>query len=89
MNSSDLSADLQAIVDTRIGVIDAGEYMLILRILDGGGCEFLSPTGEWVAEQVSLVRLIAVVPTKEKPYRACALTEFTAAVLDVRDAEGR
>ena len=67
--NSDLSAELQSIIDARIGVIDAGEYMLILRILDDGGYEFLSPTGEWVAESCAepckLVRLIAVVPTEE------------------------
>ena len=62
---SDLLAELQAIVDARIDVIDAGEYMLILRILDDGGYEFLNAAGEWVAESCELVRLIAVVPTEE------------------------
>jgi len=68
--NSDLSAELQAIVDARIGVIDAGEYMLILRILDDGGYEFLNAAGEWVAESCAepckLVRLIAVVRLTEE-----------------------
>ena len=79
--NNDLLAKLRAVVDARIVVIDAGECMLILRTLDEGGCEFLNTAGEWVAGPCELVRLIAVVPTKEKPYRARTLTEFAAAML--------
>ena len=78
--NNDLLAKLRAVVDARIVVIDAGECMEVLRTLDEGGCEFLNTAGEWVAEPCELVRLIAVVPTKEKP-RARTLTEFAAAML--------
>jgi len=59
-----LLEELQRIVDARVVVIDAGEYMGIVRCVPGG-YEFMNPDGEWEPEPCELVRLIARVEPGE------------------------